>query len=171
MKKSPVTPSGNRAWALRFQVQHVPFYTNLTFACNTETLGSLYSHTLLIPTESTKSKNQVVHKQMFKDLPSSKCPVSVGRSTLDLESKGLGSIPTGGNILLVDFLLSRSKDSDANIGIIAILVHFKKNSVEIDSCYVTSILLLNFFKKHAMCCIKFKRIHSYNNSSAVSCER
>ena len=25
------------------------FYTNLTFACKTETLGSLYSHTLLIP--------------------------------------------------------------------------------------------------------------------------
>ena len=24
--------------------QHSPFYTNLTFTCKTETLGSLYSH-------------------------------------------------------------------------------------------------------------------------------
>ena len=42
-------PSGNRTRALWFQVQHYPFYTNLTFACKTETLGSLYSHALLIP--------------------------------------------------------------------------------------------------------------------------
>ena len=76
----------HRAQALRFQVQHAPSYTKLTFACNTETLGSLYSHALLILTESTKSKNQLVHEQMFKDLPGSKCPVSVGRSMLDLES-------------------------------------------------------------------------------------
>ena len=55
-----------------------------TFSCNTETSGSLYSHALLILTGSSKSKNQVVHKQMFKDLPSSKCPVSVERSMLDL---------------------------------------------------------------------------------------
>ena len=26
-----------------------PFYTNLAFACKTETLGSLYSHAVLIP--------------------------------------------------------------------------------------------------------------------------
>ena len=57
-----------------------PSYTNLTFACDAETLGSLYSHAVLTLTESTKSKNQVVHEQMFKDLPSSKCPVSVGKS-------------------------------------------------------------------------------------------
>ena len=43
-----VTPNGNRTRALWFQVQHYPFYTNLTFACKTETLGSLYSHALLI---------------------------------------------------------------------------------------------------------------------------
>ena len=47
-----VTPSGNRTTGLGFQVQHAPFYTNLTFACNTETLGSLYSHALLILTYS-----------------------------------------------------------------------------------------------------------------------
>ena len=61
-------------------------YTNLTFACNTETLGSLYSHALLILTESSKSKNQVVHEQKFKDLLSSTCQVSVGRSMLDFET-------------------------------------------------------------------------------------
>ena len=32
------------------------FYTNLTFACKTKTLGSLYSHALLIPLKSSKSK-------------------------------------------------------------------------------------------------------------------
>ena len=79
-------PSGNRTTGLGFKVQHAPFYTNLTFACNTETLRSLYSHALLILTWSSKSKNQVVHEQMFKDLPSSKCPVSVERSMLDLET-------------------------------------------------------------------------------------
>ena len=31
-----------------------------------------------------------------------------------------------GNILLVEFLFSRNKASDANIGIIDILVHFEK---------------------------------------------
>ena len=54
---------------------NAPSYTNLTFACNTKTLGSLYSHALLILAESTKSKNKVVHEQMFKDLSSGKCPV------------------------------------------------------------------------------------------------
>ena len=38
------------------------FYTNLTFACKTESLGSLSGHALLILTESSKFKNQVVHK-------------------------------------------------------------------------------------------------------------
>ena len=50
-QKNPVKnviPSGNRTTGLGFQVQHAPFYTILTFACNTETLGSLYSHALLI---------------------------------------------------------------------------------------------------------------------------
>ena len=54
-----VTPSGNRTQAshsLWSQVQHYPFYTNLTFACKTKTLGSLYSHALLIPLKSSKSK-------------------------------------------------------------------------------------------------------------------
>ena len=32
---------------------HAPFYTNLAFACKTETLGSLYSHALLILTKSS----------------------------------------------------------------------------------------------------------------------
>ena len=70
------TPGENRTTGLGFKVQHAPSYTNLTLACNTETLGSLYSHALLIPTESSKSKNQVVHEQK----------VSVGRSMLDFET-------------------------------------------------------------------------------------
>ena len=40
-----------------------------------------------------------MHEQMFKDLPSSKCPGSVGRSMLDLESRGPGSIPTRGEVI------------------------------------------------------------------------
>ena len=71
---------------LAFPSPTCSFYTNLTFACNTETLGSLYSHALLILTGWSKSKNQVEHEQMFKDLPSSKCPVSVERHMLDLET-------------------------------------------------------------------------------------
>ena len=100
-KKNPVknvTPSGNRTLAsynLWFQVQHSPFSTNLSFTCKTETLGSLYSHALLILTKSSKSINQVVHKQKFKD---------------QRFMKGLGSIPTRGNILSLDFFLfSHSK--------------------------------------------------------------
>ena len=83
--------------------QHYPFYTNLTFAYKTETLGSLYSHAVLIllnltfayKTEtlgslynhavlillkSSKSKHQVVHEQKFKDLLSSTCQDSVERT-------------------------------------------------------------------------------------------
>ena len=99
---------------LWFKVQHAPLYTNLTFACKTETLNSLYSHALLILTKSSKAKHQVVHEQKFKDLPSSTCQVSVVRIVLDLESevmRGLCSIPTGGNIFHWIFLFS-----DANIG-------------------------------------------------------
>ena len=71
---------------LWFQVQHSPFWINLTFVCKTETLGSLYSYALLILSESSKSKNQVVHKQKFKDL-SSTSQVSEERIVLDLESE------------------------------------------------------------------------------------
>ena len=91
----------------------------MTFVC--KTLGNLYSHALLILTESSKSINQVVHEQKFKNT----CQVSPERTVSDLESevmRGLGSVPTGSNILLVDFLFSRSKASDANIGIIANVV-------------------------------------------------
>ena len=55
---------------------NTPFYTNLTFACQHETLGSLYSDALLIPIES---KYQVVHEQKFKDPGNSTCQVSVER--------------------------------------------------------------------------------------------
>ena len=81
--------------------------SNLTSACKTETLGSLYNHALLILLKSLKSKYQVVKEQKFKDLLSSTCPVSVESMVLDLESEGRrrpGSIPTGGNILSLNFL-------------------------------------------------------------------
>ena len=103
------TWSGNRtraAHSLWFQVQHSPFYTNLAFACKTETLGSLCNHAQLIPTKSSKSRYQVVHEHKFKDLLSSTCQVSVEKRVLDLESeamRSLSSIPTGGNILSLDF--------------------------------------------------------------------
>ena len=49
---------------------------------------------------------------------------------LDLESWASGSIFTGNKILLLAFLFSRSKASDANNGIIAILVHFEKTLMQ-----------------------------------------
>ena len=48
----------------------------------------------------------MVHEQKFKDFLSSTCQISVERIVLDLESevmRGPGSIPTGGNILYLDF--------------------------------------------------------------------
>ena len=51
----------------------------------------------------------------------SKCQVSQESVVFDLESvviRGPGSIPTGGNILSVDFFFSRSKAPDADIGIL-----------------------------------------------------
>ena len=55
-------------------------------ACKTKTLGSLYSHALLILTKSSKFKNQAVNEHNFKDLRSSKCPISLERIVCDLES-------------------------------------------------------------------------------------
>ena len=49
-------PSGNRTQASQnpwFQVQHYPFLVNCSFACKTETLGSLYSHALLTIAKSS----------------------------------------------------------------------------------------------------------------------
>ena len=49
----------------------------------------------------------MVHEQKFKDHLSSTCQVSVERIVLDLESvvmRGPSSIPTGGNILSLEFV-------------------------------------------------------------------
>ena len=73
----------------------------LAFACKTETLGSLYSHVLLILTKSSKSKNQVMHEQKFKDLLSSTCLTSLERRLLDLESEVL--TPPGVTLCHWDF--------------------------------------------------------------------
>ena len=99
----------------------------MTFAYKTETLASLYSHVLLNLLKSSKSKYQVVHGQKFKDLLISTCQVSVERIVLDFESeamRGLGSIPTGGNILPLDFF--HVVNSDANIAIIANFANLRK---------------------------------------------
>ena len=60
----------------------------------------------------------MVHEQKFKDILSSTCQVSVERRVKDLESqatRGLGSVPTGANILSLEFFLfSCSKDKNAN---------------------------------------------------------
>ena len=88
-EKNPVAkcyPGGNRTQAPSDSKSNT-IYTNLTYAYKTETLGSLYSHALLILLKSSKSKHQVVHEQKFKDLLRSTCQVSVGRIVLDLESE------------------------------------------------------------------------------------
>ena len=51
----------------------------------------------------------------------------LGSSLSKLEKFKTGSILTGGNILLLEFLSSHSKASDANIGIIASFVYYVKN--------------------------------------------
>ena len=80
--------------------------TYWAFACKTETLGSLCSDALLIPTNQSQSQNQVMHEQNFKDPLSSTCPLCSERRVLTWNQRfirGLGSIPTGGNILPLGF--------------------------------------------------------------------
>ena len=57
---------------------NTPFWANLAFARKTQTLGFLNSHALLILTESSKSKNQVVHEETFENTLDSLCQVSPG---------------------------------------------------------------------------------------------
>ena len=73
--------------SLCFQVQNSNLWTNLVFACKTETLGFIYSHTLLILNKSSKSKNQMVHEEKFKDLLSNTFQISMERRVIDLESE------------------------------------------------------------------------------------
>ena len=63
-----VTSSGARPDARDYYwfKSPVPNLAKLAFACKCETFRSLYSHALLILTKS-KSKNQVVLEQKFKD--------------------------------------------------------------------------------------------------------
>ena len=82
--------------SLWFQIQHYPFWANWVFACNTETLESLYSSTLLILTYTSKSKIQVVHEHKFKD-PLAHVRLAQKRQCWTWNQKlirGLGSIPT-----------------------------------------------------------------------------
>ena len=54
-------------------VQCLTKWAKQAFACRSETFRSLYSHALLILTESSKSNNQVVHEQKFKDPLNNTC--------------------------------------------------------------------------------------------------
>ena len=101
----------------------------MTFACKTETLGSLYNNALLILNESSKSKNQVVHEQKFKDLLSSTCQVSPERIVLDLESeviRGPGPIPTAGNIFHWIFLFHVVKSLIPILALLPTLFNYEK---------------------------------------------
>ena len=64
------------------------FCAYLAFACKTGTSGFLYSHALLILTKSSKSNNQVVHEQGFKDPLSSTCQGSLERKSVRLGIRG-----------------------------------------------------------------------------------
>ena len=58
------------------RVQCLTNCAKLAFACKTEAFRSLYIHALLILTKSSKSKNQVVYEQKFKDPLNSTCQFS-----------------------------------------------------------------------------------------------
>ena len=85
----------------------------------------------MIPTKSSKSKNQVMYKQKFKDPLSSTCKISLERRVLDLESQAqvqsLMEVPFCHWI----YMITLSKASDSNIGIIAIVMCLWKPRVEL----------------------------------------
>ena len=89
-------------------------------ACKSKPLGTLYSHALLILNKNhSKSKNQVVHEQKFKDLLSSKCPVRVGGACWTLNPGPVVQYSLGVIFCYCFILFSRSKDFEVNNGIIA----------------------------------------------------
>ena len=63
-----------------------PLLSDLAILCKLRFELTLYTHALLILTYTSKSKDQVVHEQKFKDPLSSTCQVSIERIVLDLES-------------------------------------------------------------------------------------
>ena len=103
----PILDRTRTCHSLWFQVQQSPFWTNLAFACKIETFRSLYSNALLILTKSLEFKNQVVHKQKFKDPLSSTYLTSSERDCwIGLGIRGFerpGFYPHGGNILSLVF--------------------------------------------------------------------
>ena len=64
-------------FAIIFVSHKASFYyaVRQAFACQSETFRFLYA--LLIPTKSSKPKNQVVHEQKFKDPLNIKCLFSL----------------------------------------------------------------------------------------------
>ena len=127
-QKIPVTKCYPQ-WVLNcwFQVQHSPFWTNLAFACKTETLGCVYSRAL--------DSNQVQKNQWFMNKSLKISQVANARLTQKGECwtwnqrliRSPGSILTGSNIFHKNFLFSCSKASDADVGILANSVF--KNSI------------------------------------------
>ena len=107
---------------LWFQVQHSPFWTNLSFA-TWKIFKLLLMHHLISGLGYFVGINRA---WLYKEPK-----VSVLQANDKLVKKGecltwnqrlirgLVSIPTGGNILLLEFLFSHGEASDANIGIIA----------------------------------------------------
>ena len=104
------------------EVWHSHFWANLAFACRTETSVSLYSHVPLIPTKSSKFKDQVVQVKIPKVAHARLA--QKGEVRLELEVPG--SILNGGNNLHWFFLFPWSKASDANNDIIVNFVCFVK---------------------------------------------
>ena len=114
---------------LWFQVKHSPFWTNLSFVCKTETLGSLYSHALLIPTKYPSPEIKWCINRSLKIFQAANDKLVQKGECWTWNQRlirGPGSILTGSNILLLEFLFSRSKASDDNIAIIANFGSFEK---------------------------------------------
>ena len=105
-----------------FQVQHYLFWNNLAFACKTETLGSLYSHALLILTKLSKSENQVVYGRSLKISEVALAKLVLKGEYKTWNQRSSGSILTGVTFCYWNCLFLPSKVSDAKIGIIANIV-------------------------------------------------
>ena len=100
---------------LWFQVQHAPLYTNLAFACKTETLGSLYSHALLIPLNHQSPNIKCCMNRSLKISQVALAKREERGACWTWDQRSSGSILIGVTFCNWIFLFSRSKTSDANI--------------------------------------------------------
>ena len=102
--RQPLNPKSNT----------IMFYTNLTFACQTDTLWSLYNHAGMISLNASKINFQVVHERMLKDILSSTCQISVERMDLGSEAAWV-LFPLRVTFCHWIFLFSFSKDHHARM--------------------------------------------------------